>query len=107
MTEKAAIQIRDVDHVATAITELSPKETVKIRGVHEEYEVLVRERIPVGHKIALRDIARDEEILKYGEVIGSATSAIPAGHHVHVHNCRGLKARRFSGPSGSKENPDA
>lgn len=101
MTEKAAIQIRDIDQVATAIMELSPDDMVKIRGVHDEYEVLVKELIPVGHKIALRDMAMNEEILKYGEVIGSATSVIPAGHHVHVHNCRGLKARRYSGPSDS------
>lgn len=104
MTEKAAIQIRDIDHVATAITELSPNEIVKIRGVGDEYDVLVKELIPPGHKIALRDIALNEEILKYGEVIGSATAAIPAGHHVHMHNCWGLKARRFSDASG--ENHD-
>ncbi len=107
MTDKAAIQIRDVDHVATAITELALDDMVKIRGVHDDLEVRVKERIPVGHKIALRDIALNEEILKYGEVIGSATSAIPAGHHVHVHNCRGLKARRFSEPSESGENKNA
>lgn len=104
MTEKAAIQIRDIDHVATAITELLPNEIVKIRGVGDQYDVLVKELIPQGHKIALRDIALNEEILKYGEVIGSATVAIPAGHHVHMHNCWGLKARRFSDSSG--ENHD-
>lgn len=107
MVDKAAIQIRDVDQVATAIVALSPNDTVKIRGVHQEYEVLVKEAIPVGHKIALRDIALNEEIRKYGEVIGSATSAIAAGQHVHVHNCRGLKARRFSEPSESGGNQNA
>lgn len=106
MTEKAAIQIRDIDHVATAVSELIPNEMVKVRGVHENYEVLVKEFIPIGHKIALRDIALNEEILKYGEVIGSATAMIPAGYHVHIHNCRGLKARRFTNPvaTGSKKN---
>lgn len=103
MTEKAAIQIRDIDHVATAITELLPNERVQIRGVHENHEILVKERIPVGHKIALRDIALNESILKYGEVIGSATMAIPKGHYVHVHNCRGIKARRFSDPAKVEE----
>jgi len=103
LTDKAAIQIRDIDHVATAINELLPNETVKIRGVGDEYEVVAKELIPVGHKIALRDIALNEEIRKYGEVIGSATSPIGAGHHVHVQNCRGLKARRFSGPSEGED----
>jgi len=97
LTDKAAIQIRDVDHVATAIDELQPGDVVKIRGARDEYEVVARESIPRGHKIALRDIADREEILKYGEVIGMATSPVPAGYWVHVHNCRGIKARRFSG----------
>lgn len=104
MTDKVAIQIRDVDHVATATSELLPGDKVSIRGVHPDHQVLVHEVIPVGHKIALRDIAVNEEILKYGEVIGSAVAPIPAGHHVHVHNCRGLKARRFAGTSGSGDN---
>lgn len=101
MTDKSAIQIRDIDHVATSIQELQPDDVVKIRGAGEEYEVVARERIPTGHKLALRDIAQHEEILKYGEVIGMATSSIAAGCWVHVHNCRGIKARRFSGPAGS------
>ena len=41
--------------------------------------------IPVGHKIALRDIAADERIVKYGVVIGKATKDIPAGSWVHLH----------------------
>ncbi|WP_370671659.1 hypothetical protein [Nitratireductor aquibiodomus] len=40
-------------------------------------------------------MAAQEEIHKYGEVIGIATEAILAGHWVHVHNCRGAKGRRF------------
>ena len=44
--------------------------------------------IPAGHKIALTDIASGEKIIKYGEVIGRATSDIRAGEHVHTHNVR-------------------
>lgn len=90
-----AIQIRDVDHVATAVVELLPGETVIVSGVRNGHVVEVMERIPAGHKIALRDIADAEEILKYGEPIGIATDDIRVGHWVHVHNCRGAKARRF------------
>lgn len=105
MLDKAAIQICDIDYVATAAHELLPSETVKIRGVHEEYEIQVRERIPVGHKIALRDIAAQEEVLKYGEIIGLATCPIPAGCWVHIHNCWGIKARRYadSGEKGGEQ----
>lgn len=51
-----------------------------------------REPIPLGHKIALRDIAAGETVVKYGHDIGRAVAAIPAGGHVHVHN---LKTKRW------------
>lgn len=51
-----------------------------------------REPIPLGHKLALRDIAEGETVLKYGHDIGRASAAIPAGAHVHTHN---LKTRRW------------
>ncbi|HEX2593194.1 MAG TPA: UxaA family hydrolase, partial [Rhizomicrobium sp.] len=42
--------------------------------------------IPMGHKIAARRIAAGEIVRKYGQVIGVASTDIPAGTHVHVHN---------------------
>jgi len=95
-----AIQIREADHVATAVAELLPGDTVLVSGVRNGHVIEARERIPVGHKIALRPIPIDQEILKYGESIGIATAEIQAGCWVHVHNCRGARARRFSGQSG-------
>ncbi len=44
--------------------------------------------IPLGHKIALRDIPQDQKVYKYGAPIGSAKSPIAAGQHVHTHNLR-------------------
>ena len=35
--------------------------------------------VPQGHKVALRDLAKNEEIIRYGEVIGYAIQAIPKG----------------------------
>jgi len=94
--DKMAIQIKEADHVATAVVELLPGDAVIVSGVRNGHVLEVRELIPAGHKIALRDIAADEEILKYGEPIGVATAAIDAGYWVHIHNCHGAKARRFS-----------
>lgn len=45
-----------------------------------------RTDIPSGHKVALRDLAADQPIRKYGQIIGFATADIPAGAHVHTHN---------------------
>ena len=41
-----------------------------------------------GHKYALRDIAKGENIIKYGNPIGHATSDIKKGEHVHTHNIK-------------------
>ncbi len=47
-----------------------------------------------GHKYALRDIAKGENIIKYGNPIGHATCDIKKGEHVHTHNVKtNLKAQ--------------
>jgi altronate hydrolase len=48
--------------------------------------VEVTQRVQAGHKVALRDIAQNEPVLRYGSVIGFATQPIQAGAHVHTHN---------------------
>ncbi len=47
-----------------------------------------RGEIPAGHKIARRDIAAGEEVVKYGQVIGRATQTIRQGEWVHSHNLK-------------------
>lgn len=42
--------------------------------------------IPYSHKIALTDIARGADIIKYGELIGEAKTDIKKGEWVHTHN---------------------
>ncbi|HOJ09212.1 MAG TPA: altronate dehydratase family protein [Clostridiales bacterium] len=46
------------------------------------------ERIKAGHKVAIRDIPKGENIIKYGYPIGHATCHISAGQWVHTHNAR-------------------
>ncbi len=46
----------------------------------------LRDEVPAGHKVALREIRQGEQVRKYGQVIGVATSNIAAGEHVHTHN---------------------
>ena len=48
--------------------------------------------IPLGHKIALKDLAEGDTVLKYGHDIGKAVAAVKAGDHVHVHN---MKTKRW------------
>jgi (2R)-sulfolactate sulfo-lyase subunit alpha len=48
--------------------------------------------VPLGHKLALRDIAGGETIIKYDHDIGRAVEAIPTGGYVHAHN---IKTKRW------------
>ena len=48
--------------------------------------------VPLGHKIALKDIPSGDTILKYGHDVGRAVAPIGKGHHVHVHN---MKTKRW------------
>jgi (2R)-sulfolactate sulfo-lyase subunit alpha len=48
--------------------------------------------IPIGHKLALKDIKAGDTIIKYGEDIGKAVADIKTGAHAHVHN---IKTKRW------------
>ena len=44
--------------------------------------------VPLGHKVAMKDIAQGKDVIEYGRVIGVAFHAAPRGSHVHTHNLR-------------------
>ena len=46
------------------------------------------EKIPAGHKYALKDISVGEYVIKYGQIIGKATKYIKKGEWVHTHNVK-------------------
>ncbi|MDA8052228.1 MAG: UxaA family hydrolase [Rhodospirillales bacterium] len=48
--------------------------------------------VPIGHKIALKDLKVGDTAIKYGEDIGRIVAGVPKGSHVHVHN---LKTKRW------------
>jgi len=48
--------------------------------------LVVRDPIPAGHKLAIRNIPAGAALRRYGQIIGFATRAIDAGEHVHTHN---------------------
>ena len=47
--------------------------------------------IPLGHKIAMKDLGPGDTILKYGHDIGKVVKDIKKGDHVHVHNVKTKK----------------
>src|SRR5665213_1693721 len=48
--------------------------------------------IPMGHKVAMRDMAVGDTVYKYGVDIGRVTAPIKLGEHAHVHN---IKTKRW------------
>lgn len=79
-----AIRIHEKDNVAVALTSLKKGETFTFG----EATVTLGTDIEQGHKIALRDIHTNENIIKYGTVIGHATCEIATGSHVHTENVK-------------------
>ena len=48
--------------------------------------------IPIGHKVALRDMNPGDTVWKYGIDMGKVVAPIKAGEHAHVHN---IKTKRW------------
>ena len=51
-----------------------------------------RSDIPIGHKLAIRPLAQNDTVIKYGVDVGRAVAPIQAGEHAHVHN---VKTKRW------------
>ena len=55
-------------------------------------ELECRQDIPIGHKVALKDMAAGDTVIKYGIDIGKVVQPIRKGEHAHVHN---IKTKRW------------
>ena len=76
-------QIQPQDNVATLLDDGS--DTVQVLGTQPQ-EIQLLEKIAPGHKVALRDIAFGEAVIKFGVRIGRASRPIKRGAWVHLHN---------------------
>lgn len=92
---KALLVISDRDNVATALEALDAGRVLDINGA----SITTTEPIASGHKVALRNIAAGEAVIKYGSPIGLASANIAAGAHVHTHNVSSSRGRGDLPPS--------
>ncbi|MCR5288832.1 MAG: altronate dehydratase family protein [Treponema sp.] len=92
MSEKQAIRINPADSVAVALQPLSKGTVITLEAQESapEIHVTLAEDITAGHKFALKDIAPEEPVIKYGYPIGAAKEKIAVGHWVHTHNIHTL-----------------
>jgi len=58
----------------------------------KEIKVNAKNDIPIGHKLAIRELKANETVVKYSVDIGRAVAAIKVGEHAHVHN---IKTKRW------------
>lgn len=79
------------DAVGVAVQDIAAGSSApgRIQDSGGTLEVDVIDAIPLGHKIALRDVTAGDQVLEYGTPIGRATRDIRVGEHVHVHNLKG------------------
>ncbi len=76
----AAMDIKAGEEIEAVTLEGAPVMTVK-----------VIEDVPLGHKVAMRDMAEKHHVQEYGRSIGYAAMPIKFGAHVHVHNIKSLR----------------
>ena len=86
------IKINKKDNVIIALEKINKGEQIE--------DIIALEDIEPGHKIAAIDIEANQNIYKYGEAIGHATTKIKKGEHVHSHNMKtnlsGLKEYSYT-----------
>lgn len=63
-----------------------------ITADNSSFHLLARADVPIGHKVALRDLKAGDTATKYGEDVGKIIADVKMGEHVHTHN---MKTKRW------------
>jgi (2R)-sulfolactate sulfo-lyase subunit alpha len=58
----------------------------------KEIKVKAQSDIPIGHKLAIKELKNADTVIKYGVDIGRTVAQIKVGEHAHVHN---IKTKRW------------
>ena len=83
------------DNVGVVVVEdLAPAPTCwrVVTEDNSDFRMQAKQATPIGHKIALKDLAVGDTVIKYGEDIGKVVAPVAKGEHVHTHN---LKTKRW------------
>ena len=78
------LKINAADNVAVAIEPLKAGQQIIVAGD----TITVNEDIPAGHKVALKDFAEGENIIKYGYPIGHAIKAVKQGDWINENHVK-------------------
>lgn len=81
---KKYLKINENDNVIVALTDLMKDDIITV----DNNEITIGEEVKRGHKVAIRDIQENENIIKYGFPIGHAVKNIRKGETVHTSNAK-------------------
>jgi (2R)-sulfolactate sulfo-lyase subunit alpha len=90
-----ALMHGETDDVAVVIVDISAGTEISaltLDGIARGTVTAIQD-IPLGHKVALKDVAEGADLIKYGRAIGTASQNIRVGQHVHTHN---VKSKRWA-----------
>ena len=80
------------DHVGVAVEDVGiGRFQAYYMDSRREVDVEALEAIPLGHKIALKDLPADSDVIEYGVRVAKTRRAIKRGELVHVHNVRSAR----------------
>jgi (2R)-sulfolactate sulfo-lyase subunit alpha len=80
--DAVAVAVRDVDPGPARVNYLDERapETVEVKSP-----------VPLGHKVALKDVPVGADVIEYGLRVGIASAEITRGDYVHTHNVRSAR----------------
>jgi altronate hydrolase len=84
MNQASFIKINVADSVVVCLRAFAKGETIIV----DDQEITVRQDIPMGHKILIKDTPKGTDIIKYGYPIGHAIDDLKAGEWINENNLK-------------------
>lgn len=78
------MKLHQKDSVVVALAPIPKNTTLMV----DQQTVTTLVNVPQGHKIAVFDLKKDTNVIKYGYPIGHVTQDIQAGEWLHTHNMK-------------------
>jgi (2R)-sulfolactate sulfo-lyase subunit alpha len=81
------------DDVGVAVMDLKKGSTIGALTLEGKSvgKVKLIDNVPLGHKVAMRNLPLNKPVIKYGRPVGKTVKPVSRGAHVHTHNVKTLR----------------